>query len=126
MSILLAMRAGHLAERLVDGGKWTLVANTNRHLVRRDTDAARRRACPGDGTLIIRPCDPLSGEKRGMCIFWASGSRIRDRQRCCCSRYQFLARSPARLGGEPTTCVVDKRHAVGHLPRASLIKHMLH
>lgn len=126
MSILLAMRAGQLAARSVDGGKWTVDANTNRHLVRRDTDEARRRACPGDGTLIIRPCDPLSVGERGMCIFCPSGSRIRDRQRCCCSRYQFLARRTARLGGEATTCGVDKRPAVGHLSRASLIKPMLH
>ena len=34
MAILLALRAGQLVARLVEGGKWTLVANTNRHLVR--------------------------------------------------------------------------------------------
>lgn len=65
MAALLAMRAGQVVARLVEGGKWTLLANTNRHLVRRDTDDARQRPCPGDGTLIIRPCDPLSGEKGG-------------------------------------------------------------
>jgi len=74
MAVLLAMRAGQLVARLVDGGKWTLLANTNRHLVRRDTDEARQRACPGDGTLIIRPCYPLSGGKGG-CAFSAPRAR---------------------------------------------------
>lgn len=67
MDLLLALRPGQLVARLVGAGKWTALASTKRHLVRLNTDEARQRACPGDGTLIIRPYFSLS-EKRRMAI----------------------------------------------------------
>lgn len=88
MAVLLAPRAGHLVARLVEGGKWTVFANTNRHLVSLDTDKERQRACPGDGwdidhTSLVSLCCKKKGDGHSLC---ASGFRILDGQRCHCLR----------------------------------------